>query len=160
MRRSSLAPSFRLLFVVTLCAGVSCESTDVDAPLDRPCLRYPAAISQSIDLGSIKQGQTKSFKILCVNDENDPIEIARYRSSCECVRLESLPLAIAPGGQEQVSVTVDLRDERDFSGELGVSLTCFGHEGDKLFMGALSFQVIPADESTEESRDTLGSELD
>jgi hypothetical protein len=80
---------------------------------------------QSIDLGTVRQGQRVRRAIIVENRTLAPVIIDRFEASCECLTLSGLPLTIPAGNEGGLEVAADESRESEFHGALGVEVTAW-----------------------------------
>ena len=77
---------------------------------------------QAINLGTVRWGESVRRTLSVENNTADPAVIDGYDTSCECLRLVGLPLAVASGGEARFAVLLNETDEHDFRGTLGIAV--------------------------------------
>jgi hypothetical protein len=86
---------------------------------------------QSIDLGTIRQGERLGHAIIIENRTSELVTIDRFDSSCECLTLTGLPLTIPARGNETLNVLADASSDDGFHGDLAIDLKFFA-AGDRV----------------------------
>jgi hypothetical protein len=81
---------------------------------------------QRIDLGTVRQGECIRRTIIVENLTSEDVAIHRFESSCECLALAGVPVAIHIGANARLDLVLDSRREPDFCGNLAIIITGFG----------------------------------
>lgn len=98
----------------------------------RPALRDPSQ-SSVIDFGQIAAGGRAKASFQLENDSMSALEVAKIRTSCNCLRVELDECAIGPHGAVTAHGTIDLSDEPEFSGGLCPEAEFLDASGRSLF---------------------------
>jgi hypothetical protein len=80
----------------------------------------------TVDLGVLPMGQSARHCCWLQNRSRTAMQIARFKSSCECVQVTAHQLVIAPGAKTLLTVSYDGQKDREFSGSLAVTVVAEG----------------------------------
>jgi len=127
---------FSLLVGLVLAAGchsAADERQAVAAP-PRPLLIANPAV---LDLGTLQHGESREGTVEIANPTDKAVAITKLESDCSCLKVVLDAKVIPPRGSVAARVVVDMREEREFTGRLGMSVRAWDSSGSL----ALSFQV-------------------
>ncbi len=81
-------------------------------------------------MGEVAQGGRKQAAFTLTNSGTETVELTRIETSCGCLSVD-VPLRVAPGQKVAGQVTLDLRDEPQFTGDLGIEICGWNDLGEK-----------------------------
>jgi hypothetical protein len=77
------------------------------------------------------------------NRTGENLRIARIEASCSCVKFENAIAVFEPRQSANITLVVDLRDDTEFRGNLGVPATGFDENGREIFTLVICIRVPP-----------------
>ncbi len=97
-----------------------------------------------IDLGDIVRGGLKQQAFQCHNDSDALVEVAVIETSCPCASIRLERTGVPAGQLLAGNVTLDLRQEPDFVGNLAIDLKGLTRDGQTAFRLVIRARVYPA----------------
>jgi hypothetical protein len=122
------------LAVVAVTAAVVAAAQD---QADPELTVYPETVS----LGTVMAGGFAEDEVMLINQSGEPLEIAGYTSTCECLNVEMESGPIPPGTEIRARITLDLVAEPDFRGRLRASIQGVTWDGKPAFRIAVEADV-------------------
>lgn len=86
-----------------------------------------------IEMGEVAQGGRKEARFTLTNSGTRAIVLSRIETSCDCLSVD-VPLRVEPGEQVVGRVKLDLRDEPNFTGDLGIEIRGWNEASEKAFL--------------------------
>jgi hypothetical protein len=151
----------RHIFVYSILAGpflpacslsdLPTTSTQLLGVADRLEIVSPGPTS----LGILPPGCPANGRLTVKNSTAASIKIARVETSCPCITVPHLPVAIASGTEHVLTVSFDPRADPDFRGGLSIDLKGYDPDGNVLFACRIEFEVrsLSSGEQSIPSRD-------
>jgi len=96
----------------------------------------------NVDFGVLRQGESAEHRCWLRNQTQNPIEVSRFKSSCECVSVSSEADSIAPGERALLTVSFDGTHDAEFTGSLGVTVVVEGSHGESIGHITADVEVI------------------
>jgi hypothetical protein len=101
-----------------------------------------------IDLGTIGASRLVEQPVVLQNCSNVPLTIARIEASCECLSFRGALGLLEPDKTIRATVVLDLRNDLEFKGLLGVEATGVDETGSPVFAAIVSTRVDPVQSRT------------
>jgi hypothetical protein len=96
---------------------------------------------QQLDLGAISQGGRREQTFWLTNRGSSLIEVATVKTTCPCVRVELADNVIGPSERIPCRTILDLGEEKDFVGNLGMEVIGFTPAGHRAFFLRIGVKV-------------------
>ncbi|MEX2176516.1 MAG: hypothetical protein WD872_19280 [Pirellulaceae bacterium] len=94
-----------------------------------------------IDLGQLDASRKVERLVLIENRSGAARTIARIDASCECVSFQNALVLIEPNESARAILVIDLTDDPDFAGLLGIKATGFDAAGEPVFAAVISIRA-------------------
>ncbi|MEX2173425.1 MAG: hypothetical protein WD872_03630 [Pirellulaceae bacterium] len=94
-----------------------------------------------IDLGQLDASRKVERLVLIENQSAAPRTIARIQASCECLSFRDALVVIEPNQTARATLVVDLTDDPDFAGLMGIQATGFDPAGQPVFAAVISIRA-------------------
>ena len=94
-----------------------------------------------LDLGVLAPGQGARAKLSLRNAGDEPIVVARVKTSCECVSIEPSEFRVEPKSTVTLDVQYDSSHDPDFRGGMGVIVTGESRDQKALFNAVVDLTV-------------------
>jgi len=127
---------FSLLVGLVLAAGCHSAADNrqaVAAPPGPLLIANPAVL----DLGTLQHGESREGTVEIANPTDKAVAIMELETDCSCLKVVLDAEVIPPRGSVAARVVVDMREEREFTGRLGIPVRGYGTPDAKAF----GFQV-------------------
>lgn len=95
----------------------------------------------SVDLGTIRAGETARAELRIANRAAKPVRIARFEVSCPCVRIHPAMIEVPAGGEATATIAIDTSEERGFHGDLATPLDALSTDSAVLFRTIAALRV-------------------
>lgn len=155
--RPSAAPLlflWRARFAALLIAVAGCSSSvarsSVDTDRDETIVRLtfdPESPTQ-IDVGNMSDSRRIEKGFVIENRCNERIKIAHMKTSCDCLTFEGVEAPLDPKEIARATLVVDLRDDPDFRGSLGINATGYDARGRTVFAAVVCTRVARQTDSS------------
>jgi hypothetical protein len=124
------------------CFSAAASSNTAEEQIVIPVRINPDEPTQ-IDLGDMDVSRRIERSVLLKNIGNSPVSIARVDANCECVSVVGALVTIQPDQTASATLAVDLRDDPEFKGSLGVPTTGIDESGRPVFTAVVRTRVAP-----------------
>ena len=140
--RGRIASSVVLLAGVVLLGGCSPAAvpSSIEEGIVLPLTSEPESPTK-IDLGEMDASRRIERSLQLENRSRAPVTITRIDASCDCVSFQGALAALEPNQSTQATVVVDLRNDPDFKGLLGVEATGLDASGRQVFAAVICTRV-------------------
>jgi hypothetical protein len=122
------------------CFSAAASSNTAEEQIVIPVGDNPDKATQ-IDLGDMDASRRIERSVLLKNISISPVSIDRVDANCECVTIVGALVTIQPHQTASVKLAVDLRDDLEFKGSLGVPTTGFDQGGRPVFSAVIRTRV-------------------
>jgi hypothetical protein len=92
-------------------------------------------------LGELEPGRIGRASLKVLNPGPGAIEVARFETSCPCMRVESDRSRIEANGAATLAATFDPSEERDFRGKLAIEYRGISPDGSIVIRGVVEVEV-------------------
>ncbi len=99
--------------------------------------------SQTIDFGIVPQGQERRHYVELKNTAGQPIEIERFETGCDCLRMSPAASHLDSGETAMMCLRLDLTAAREFVGTLMTQVAGMDREGKTVFSLSVHVDVRP-----------------
>lgn len=111
--------------------------------------RVPVPSPEAIDLGKLPP-RTRVEKVIPIRNATDsPLEVATIRTTCPCLTIHINEPIIPPSGTVSAHAVLDLRDEPNFTGDLGIEVTATTEGGKVDLLACVKVKVVSAEPAGE-----------
>ncbi len=125
---------FRFVIAVVFAGCTPTQQPTHFAGTDIHVVLTPSKVSPiELDVGELACGGAWSGKLFFHNNAAHAISFASIDPGCSCLAITDLPETIDPHATAVSNIRLDLRDDPEFSGGLGIPVAGFDSRGRKLF---------------------------
>ncbi len=103
--------------------------------------QFAITLPKVIELGSVKPAENKTINITIKNISNNPVVIASCRTSCECIKVLTIPKKLQPDESSLLPINYAPDSEPSFSGELSVELLGLDESDKVLFSTHVNISI-------------------
>jgi hypothetical protein len=94
-----------------------------------------------LNLGRVAPGSQKALAFWLTNRSAAPVDVVEITSSCDCLRVDLPERNLVPGQKVEGRIELDLRKERQFLGNLCISVKGRGKNGEMVFAMEVHVEV-------------------
>jgi len=106
----------------------------------------PAGVSTQtrIDLGALQPATSLTHVVRVRNSSNTDAHLTGFRTSCECATIVPSHLSVKAGSDELCELIVDMRNEPNFTGQLGIEVDGYDESAKTILRLLALLDVRPA----------------